>query len=60
VIQNYLTQMPLIAILRGLTPPEAVPVGRALMAAGFRIIEVPLCSVEDYGIGTSWVRMGTS
>src|SRR4051812_4429381 len=25
--------MPLIAILRGLTPPEAVPVGRALMAA---------------------------
>jgi 2-dehydro-3-deoxyphosphogalactonate aldolase len=46
VIQNYLTQMPLIAILRGLTPPEAVPVGRALMAAGFRIIEVPLNSPQ--------------
>ena len=42
MIQHYLTQMPLIAILRGLTPPEAVPVGRALVAAGFRIIEVPL------------------
>jgi 2-dehydro-3-deoxyphosphogalactonate aldolase len=46
VIQHYLTQMPLIAILRGLTPPEAVPVGRALVAAGFRIIEVPLNSPQ--------------
>src|SRR3954466_9518072 len=38
--------MPLIAILRGLTPPEAVPVGHALVAAGFRIIEVPLNSPQ--------------
>src|SRR4051794_38868520 len=38
--------MPLIAILRGLTPAEAVPVGRALKAAGFSIIEVPLNSPQ--------------
>ena len=46
MIQDYLTRMPLIAILRGLTPAEAVPVGRALMAAGFSIIEVPLNSPQ--------------
>jgi len=46
VIRNYLKQMPLIAILRGLTPPEAVPIGHALVAAGFRIIEVPLNSPQ--------------
>jgi 2-dehydro-3-deoxyphosphogalactonate aldolase len=46
VIQDYLTRMPLIAILRGLTPAEAVPVGRALMVAGFSIIEVPLNSPQ--------------
>jgi 2-dehydro-3-deoxyphosphogalactonate aldolase len=33
---------PLVAILRGLTPAEAVPVGQALFDAGFRLLEVPL------------------
>ncbi|WP_175104312.1 2-dehydro-3-deoxy-6-phosphogalactonate aldolase [Pararobbsia alpina] len=35
---------PLIAILRGLTPDEAAPIGQALFEAGFRAIEVPLNS----------------
>lgn len=38
--------LPLIAILRGLRPEEAQPVGATLYAAGFRLIEVPLNSPE--------------
>lgn len=37
---------PLIAILRGLTPEEAVPIGMTLVEAGFSIIEVPLNSPQ--------------
>ena len=33
---------PLIAILRGLTPQEAGPVGAILFEAGFQLLEVPL------------------
>jgi 2-dehydro-3-deoxyphosphogalactonate aldolase len=36
--------LPLVAILRGLRPRQAVEVGAALVEAGFRIIEVPLNS----------------
>jgi 2-dehydro-3-deoxyphosphogalactonate aldolase len=41
-----LADCPLIAILRGLQPEEAVAVGGALIEAGLRIIEVPLNSPD--------------
>jgi 2-dehydro-3-deoxyphosphogalactonate aldolase len=41
-----LAACPLVAILRGITPDEAVAVGQALVDAGFRLIEVPLNSPE--------------
>ena len=39
-----LTACPLVAILRGLSPEEALPIGAALVDAGICIIEVPLNS----------------
>lgn len=39
-----LDALPLIAILRGLEPDEAVAVGEAIVAAGFVCLEVPLNS----------------
>jgi 2-dehydro-3-deoxyphosphogalactonate aldolase len=36
--------LPLVAILRGLTPPEARDIGQTLVDEGWRLIEVPLNS----------------
>jgi 2-dehydro-3-deoxyphosphogalactonate aldolase len=41
-----LRQLPLVAILRGLTPAEAPEVGDAIVDAGFCLLEVPLNSPQ--------------
>ena len=48
MLDTYLKDLPLIAILRGVTPDEIVAVGRALHDAGFRVIEIPLNSPHPY------------
>ena len=40
--------LPLVAILRGVTPAEAEGVAKTLYDAGFRLIEVPLNSPEPF------------
>ena len=47
-LRGALGELPLIAILRGLAPDNAVAVGRGLIDAGFRIIEVPLNSPRPF------------
>jgi 2-dehydro-3-deoxyphosphogalactonate aldolase len=39
-------KLPLVAILRGLKPEEALGVGQAIVNAGFHILEVPLNSPD--------------
>jgi len=46
ILAQAMAQLPLIAILRGLTPAEAPAIGQALVSNGFAIIEVPLNSPE--------------
>ena len=42
----YLSPLPLIAVLRGITPPEVTAIAAALTDNGFRILEVPLNSPQ--------------
>jgi len=44
----YLAPLPLIAVLRGITPEEIAPVSAALVGEGFRMIEVPLNSPRPF------------
>lgn len=44
--ENAFAACPLIAILRGLRPDEAVAHGQALAGAGFTLVEVPLNSPQ--------------
>lgn len=48
LFRAYLTQCPLIAILRGIRPEEAAAVGEELYRVGIRIIEVPLNSLAPF------------
>ena len=44
MLNQYLSPLPFIAILRGIRPEESIPVAEILFELGFRIIEVPLNS----------------
>jgi 2-dehydro-3-deoxyphosphogalactonate aldolase len=46
LLHRYLDQCPLVAIIRGVRPEEAVAIGEAIFDGGIRIIEVPLNSPD--------------
>jgi 2-dehydro-3-deoxyphosphogalactonate aldolase len=48
LLNHYMEQCPLIAIIRGVTPDEAEAIGDAIAEAGIRIIEVPLNSPDPF------------
>lgn len=46
LLEAYLGRCPLVAILRGVAPEEAIEIVDALSASGFSIVEVPLNSPD--------------
>jgi 2-dehydro-3-deoxyphosphogalactonate aldolase len=48
IFDSCITKMPLVAVLRGITPDEAIPVADALTTAGFKILEVTLNSPDPF------------
>jgi len=47
-LRSYLAPLPLVAVLRGITPAEVDSVAAALADNGFRILEVPLNSPQPF------------
>ena len=45
-VEDALAEMPVVAIIRGVTPGEALDIADALYSAGIRAIEVPMNSPE--------------
>jgi 2-dehydro-3-deoxyphosphogalactonate aldolase len=64
---EHLRRTPLIAILRGITPEEVVPIGHVLLEAGIVLMEVPLNSSRALesvarlrsAFPSAWVGAGT-
>lgn len=46
--RSAMQELPLVAILRGITPAEALSVADVLVDEGFRLIEVPLNSPDPF------------
>ncbi len=47
-ICSWIERLPLVAILRGVEPQEAVAIGAELVDVGFAVIEVPLNSPQPF------------
>jgi len=47
-LESFLAPLPLVAVLRGISPPEVSGVADALTGAGFRVLEVTLNSPDPY------------
>lgn len=47
-IADFLSPLPLVAVLRGISPPEVPGVADALAGAGFRVLEVTLNSPDPF------------
>src|SRR5215217_725834 len=46
--EDAFRQMPIIAILRGVRPTEAVAIAEAVLESGIRLIEIPLNSPDPF------------
>lgn len=47
-LDDYLSPLPLVAVLRGITPREIPAIAEALTAEDFRLLEVPLNSPQPF------------